>query len=112
MAASGQFFGRAGLIQALGARYSMIKQRQDDPRTPLQRHGYIFSLLFGGITLLLVELGIDLVGFDSSAPANTLPTWLLLLLFVGVLGCVALGYCLALIVSDSLHRLLLKIRSK
>ena len=90
----------------------MMKQRQDDPRTPLQRHGYLFCLLFGGTTFLFVEMGIDLGGLDSSAPASSLPAWMLLLLLVGVLGCLAAGYCLALVVSDGLYRLLRRIGSK
>ena len=94
-------------------RNQMYTQHPEDKRTPMQRHGCLFSALFGAISVGLVTLGVELVGLDQRIPARDLPITTLALAFIGALACVAVAYLIAMVFSDMIYRARLKwIRSR
>ena len=70
----------------------------------MQRHGYVFSALFGAISVALVMFGLELSGIDPRISAKDLPSSTLALCFVGVLFCGGVSYCISLVLSDMLYR--------
>ena len=90
-------------------RNQMYTQHPEDKRTPMQRHGYLFSALFGAISVGLVTLGVELVGLDQRIPARDLPVTTLALAFIGALACVAVAYLVAMVFSDMIYRARLKL---
>ena len=78
-----------------------------------ESHGYLFSSLFGAISVGLVILGVELVGPEQRIPARDLSVNTLALAFIGVLACLAVSYFIAMVLSDMIYRARLKwIRSR
>ena len=82
----------------------MYRQRPEDKRTPMQRHGYLFATLFGAISVGLVTLGVELVGLNQHVPARDLPLTTLAFSLIGVLACLAVSYLVSIALSDMAYR--------
>ncbi len=74
-------------------------------RTMWQRHGYVFSALFGASLVALMLGGLRVTGIDPDSTAYDHPWWVSAALLLGGALCVIPSYYFALGVSDALYSL-------
>jgi hypothetical protein len=79
-------------------------------RTMWQRHGYVFSALFGACLVALMLGGLRLTGIDPNSTAYDHPWWVSAALLLGGALCVIPAYYFSLAVSDALHSVLQYLR--
>ena len=68
-----------------------------------QRHGYVFSALFGASLLALMLVGLRVAGIDPDSTAYDHPWWVSAAILLGGALCVIPSYYFALAVSDALY---------
>jgi hypothetical protein len=77
--------------------------RKGDTRTPMQRHGIIFCVLYGTLFVLFGRLFIWFVGIEADVPAREVLKGAMVVVFIAGLGVISVvTYVSALFVSDFL----------
>ena len=74
-----------------------------EARSTWQRHGFLFSALFGACIVALLIGGLRLAGIDVDSTAYDHPWWVSALFLIGIALAVVPSYYLALAVSDACY---------
>ena len=96
---------RVGLIPVLGEMRLHSSKNDSGPRTPIQRHGFAFAALYGVIVVSIIRMGSLAAGIDPNVSMrDTYSTGFLALLLLGLGVASAVGYVVALAISNMLYR--------